>query len=115
MRISVFGLGYVGCVSSACFSDTGHEVIGVDTNPLKVEIINDGRSPVVEPGVEDLIGRAVKDRRVRATTDATEPIVTRVSLVGRPRFPVTAPLAAAAPVGDPFITPERPPGRGREE
>ena len=74
MRISVFGLGYVGCVSSACFSDTGHEVIGVDTNPLKVEIINDGRSPVVEPGVEDLIGRAVKDRRVRATTDATDAV-----------------------------------------
>ena len=72
MRISVFGLGYVGCVSSACFSDHGHEVIGVDTNPLKVEIINDGRSPVVEPGVEDLIGRAVKDKRVRATTDATD-------------------------------------------
>ena len=74
MRISVFGLGYVGCVSSACFSDTGHEVIGVDTNPLKVEIINDGRSPVVEPGVEDLIGRGVKDRRVRATTDATDAV-----------------------------------------
>ena len=71
MRISVFGLGYVGCVSSACFSDSGHEVIGVDTNGLKVQIINEGRSPVVEPGVEDLIGRGVKDQRVRATTDAT--------------------------------------------
>ena len=48
MRISVFGLGYVGCVSSACFSEDGHDVIGVDTNGLKVDIINDGRSPVVE-------------------------------------------------------------------
>ena len=74
MRISVFGLGYVGCVSSACFSDSGHEVIGVDTNALKVEIINGGRSPVVEPGVEDLIGRAVKDKQLRATTDATEAV-----------------------------------------
>ena len=74
MRISVFGLGYVGCVSSACFSDSGHEVIGVDTNVVKVHIINDGRSPVVEPGVEDLIGRAVKDKRLRATTDATEAV-----------------------------------------
>ena len=55
MRISVFGLGYVGCVSSACFSDSGHEVIGVDTNGLKVQIINEGRSPVVEP-VELAIG-----------------------------------------------------------
>jgi GDP-mannose 6-dehydrogenase len=74
MRISVFGLGYVGCVSSACFSESGHEVIGVDTNVVKVQIINDGRSPVVEPGVEDLIGRAVKDKRLRATTDATEAV-----------------------------------------
>ena len=74
MRLSVFGLGYVGCVSSACFSDNGHEVIGVDTNALKVQIINDGRSPVVEPGVEDLIERAVKDKRLRATTDATDAI-----------------------------------------
>src|SRR5262245_23433831 len=74
MRLSVFGLGYVGCVSSACFSDGGHDVIGVDTNPLKVDIINDGRSPVVEPGVEDLIGKAVKDKRLRATTDATHAV-----------------------------------------
>jgi len=44
MRLSIFGLGYVGCVSSACFSDSGHEVIGVDTNPLKVGIINEGRA-----------------------------------------------------------------------
>ena len=51
MRISVFGLGYVGCVSSACFSDHGHDVVGVDVNAVKVQIIIDGRSPVVEPGV----------------------------------------------------------------
>ena len=90
MRISVFGLGYVGCVSSACFSDHGHDVVGVDLNAVKVQIINDGRSPVVEPGVEDLIGRAVKEKRLRATTDATEAVHnTDVSLVcvgtpGRP-------------------------------
>ncbi len=82
MRLSVFGLGYVGCVSSACFSDQGHEVVGVDTNSLKVQIINEGRSPVVEPGVEDLIGRAVKDKRLRATTDAVDAVEhTDVSLV----------------------------------
>jgi GDP-mannose 6-dehydrogenase len=82
MRISVFGLGYVGCVSSACFSDEGHDVVGVDTNALKVQIINDGRSPVVEPGVEDLMSRAVKEQRLRATTDAMEAVLnTDVSLV----------------------------------
>jgi GDP-mannose 6-dehydrogenase len=74
MRLSVFGLGYVGCVSLACFADNGNEVIGVDTNEVKVGIINDGRSPVVEPGVEDLIGRGVKEKRIRATRDAVEAI-----------------------------------------
>lgn len=90
MKLSIFGLGYVGCVSAACFSENGHEVVGVDTNAVKVDIINDGRSPVVEPGVEDLIGRGVKDQRLRATMDATEAVHnTDVSLVcvgtpGRP-------------------------------
>lgn len=82
MRLSIFGLGYVGCVSAACFSESGHEVVGVDTNAVKVDIINDGRSPVVEPGVEDLIGRGVKDQRLRATMDATEAVLNSdVSLV----------------------------------
>ena len=82
MRLSIFGLGYVGCVSSACFSDGGHEVVGVDTNPLKVEIINEGRSPIVEPGVEDLIGRAVKEKRLRATTDPLDAVLdSDISLV----------------------------------
>lgn len=75
MRLSIFGLGYVGCVSSACFSDAGHDVTGVDTNPLKVEIINEGRSPIVETGVEDLIGRGVKEKRLRATTDPFEAVL----------------------------------------
>src|SRR5262247_4433598 len=74
MRLSVFGLGYVGCVSAACFADAGHEVTGVDINRLKVEIINSGQSPVVEPGVGDLIAAAVNQQRLRATTDVATAI-----------------------------------------
>lgn len=74
MKISIFGLGYVGCVSAACFADKGHEVIGVDVNQVKADIINQGRCPIVEPGVEGIIEKAVKDKRLRATTDATEAV-----------------------------------------
>lgn len=82
MKLSIFGLGYVGCVSSACFAGSGHEVIGVDVNPLKVEIINGGRSPIVEPGIEQLISAAVKLSKLRATTDANEAVSeSEISLV----------------------------------
>src|SRR5436853_7678300 len=74
MRISIFGLGYVGCVSAACFARDGHEVIGVDVNPLKVEIINSGRSPIVEPGLEELIARAIREKRLKATTNPNEAV-----------------------------------------
>jgi GDP-mannose 6-dehydrogenase len=74
MRLSIFGLGYVGCVSAACFANDGHEVIGVDVNQLKVEIINSGRSPIVEPGVEELIENAVREGRLRATSDVKEAV-----------------------------------------
>lgn len=74
MKLSIFGLGYVGCVSAACFANAGHEVIGVDVNPTKIDIINDGRSPIVEPGVEMLISAAVKAKRLRATDNASDAV-----------------------------------------
>ncbi|HEY3136233.1 MAG TPA: UDP-glucose/GDP-mannose dehydrogenase family protein [Blastocatellia bacterium] len=82
MKLSVFGLGYVGCVSAACFARGGHSVIGVDVNPLKVEIVNSGHSPIVEPGIEKLISKAVKNNLLRATTDANQAVAdSDVSLV----------------------------------
>lgn len=74
MKLSVFGLGYVGCVSAACFADDGNDVIGVDVNPTKVEIINAGKSPIVEEGISDLMGKVVKSGHLRATTDSERAI-----------------------------------------
>jgi GDP-mannose 6-dehydrogenase len=82
MKLSIFGLGYVGSVSAACFAKEGHEVLGVDVNPTKVEIINRGQSPIVEEGIGELIGEMVKAKRLRATTDAVAAVhETDLSLV----------------------------------
>lgn len=73
-RIAVFGLGYVGCVSAACFAERGHRVVGVDVNPDKVAMIAEGRTPVVEERIGDLIAEVVADGRLTATTDAAEAV-----------------------------------------
>ena len=74
MRISVFGLGYVGTVCAACFAERGHTVIGVDPNPLKTDPINAGRSPIVEQDLDRLIREAVAAGRLRAADRAAEAI-----------------------------------------
>ncbi len=74
MKLAVFGLGYVGSVSAACFCKLGHEVIGIDINPVKVQMINDCQSPVIEPGLTDLITKFVQEGRLRATTNIEEAI-----------------------------------------
>lgn len=82
MKISVFGLGYVGAVSCACLPELGHEVIGVDISPLKVKIINEGESPVVEEGISELISAAVKAGKLRATEDLMDAVMnTDISLI----------------------------------
>ncbi|MDZ4858472.1 MAG: UDP-glucose/GDP-mannose dehydrogenase family protein [Candidatus Hydrogenedentes bacterium] len=73
-RISVLGLGYVGTVSAACFAELGHEVIGVDVSPLKVEMINRGQSPIVEELISELIADTVSSGRLRADGDVAEAI-----------------------------------------
>ena len=70
MRTSVFGLGYVGAVSAGCLARDGHRVIGVDPNPTKVDLINSGRSPIVEAEISEIIASAIESGRLSATTDA---------------------------------------------
>lgn len=74
MRISVFGLGYVGAVSSGCLASDGHEVVGVDPVPTKVDLINRGQSPIVEKDVGEIIAQMAKVGRLRATSDSNEAI-----------------------------------------
>jgi GDP-mannose 6-dehydrogenase len=70
MRIAIFGLGYVGSVTAACLADAGHEVIGVDVDKDKVAAINAGQSPIIEPGLSELIAKSVASGRLRAISDA---------------------------------------------
>jgi GDP-mannose 6-dehydrogenase len=87
MKVSVFGLGYVGSVSAASFAADGHTVVGVDVNPDKVASLNEGRSPIVEKGLDDLIKTAATNGSLRATTSTDEAVqATDLSLlcVGTP-------------------------------
>jgi GDP-mannose 6-dehydrogenase len=72
MRVSIFGLGYVGCVTAACLAKAGHQVIGVDINPDKAVMVNGGTSPLVEPGLGELLAEAAAAGRLRATTSTDE-------------------------------------------
>ncbi|MGV2834160.1 GDP-mannose dehydrogenase, partial [Pseudomonas shirazensis] len=74
MRISIFGLGYVGAVCAGCLSARGHEVIGVDVSQTKIDLINKGKSPIVEPGLEQLLQQGIANGRLRGTTDFAEAI-----------------------------------------
>lgn len=69
MKISVFGIGYVGVVSAACLAKDGHEVIAVDVDPGKIDSINQGKTPIVEEGIGELVAEVVRDGRLTATSD----------------------------------------------
>lgn len=75
MRVSIFGLGYVGAVASACLADSGHDVIAIDSDPVKVKCIQQSRSPIVEPGLEESIARNVANGKLRATLSCEEAVM----------------------------------------
>lgn len=82
MKISIFGLGYVGAVSLACLARDGHQVIGVDIDATKLRLITEGKTPVVEEGMVDLMRDVAASGRVSVTTDAVEAVLgSEISLV----------------------------------
>lgn len=90
MKISIFGLGYVGAVSAGVLAKEGHTIIGVDPNTTKVDLINAGQSPIIENDLPQLIKQATQEGRLLATTSATEAVAqTDMSLlcVGTPSLP----------------------------
>jgi GDP-mannose 6-dehydrogenase len=82
MKISIFGLGYVGCVSLGCLAKNGHDVIGVDVNQLKVDLINKGLPTIVEKDIDEIIKDAYSKDKISATTSAEEAVlVTELSII----------------------------------
>ena len=82
MKVSIFGLGYVGCVGAACLSKLGHTVVGVDVNENKVRLINEGKPTIIEEDIAELCAEAHATGRMRATTDAAEAVAaTELSLI----------------------------------
>lgn len=90
MRISIFGLGYVGCVCAARLAEAGHDVVGVDTSEEKVRMINTGVSPIVEPGLNELLATVTRNGRLKATVSCREAVGSSdlaLLCVGTPGYP----------------------------
>ena len=82
MRVSVFGLGYVGAVSSGCLAAAGHRVVGVDVAAAKIDMLNRGAAPIVEAEIGELIARAAADGSLSATDDVARAVAeTELSLI----------------------------------
>jgi GDP-mannose 6-dehydrogenase len=82
MKISIFGLGYVGCVTAACLAKSGYSIIGVDIDPHKVALINDGKPAIVEKHLAELVAHGQESGRLSATTSVEEAVLaSEISLI----------------------------------
>jgi len=75
MKISIFGLGYVGCVGMGCLAKQGHTIVGVDVSDEKIKLINSGKPTIVEQDVDELIGTASQAGLIRATKDYVDAVI----------------------------------------
>jgi UDPglucose 6-dehydrogenase len=74
MRIAVIGTGYVGLVAGTCFAESGNNVICVDIDAKKVEALRNGKIPIYEPGLEEMVAHNVKEERLSFTTDTADAV-----------------------------------------
>ena len=89
-KISIFGLGYVGCVSLGCLAQNGNHVIGVDIEPSKVDLINQGKATIIEKDIDKIIAEQHRAGRIRATTDTKDAVSNSdlsIICVGTPSAP----------------------------
>jgi len=84
MKINVFGLGYVGCISAVCMANEGHDVTGIDIDPMKVQMINKGKAPIIEPGLQDALRKACKSQKLKASAGRIGPADVSFICVGTP-------------------------------
>jgi GDP-mannose 6-dehydrogenase len=84
MKIHIYGLGYVGCVSAACLANLGHDVTGIDVDEVKLSILNEGLSPIVEPGLQEAIQQALASKRLQASATHIDPADVSMICVGTP-------------------------------
>ena len=84
MRVNILGLGYVGCVSAACMAKSGHTVTGIDINDAKINLISQGKSPIIEPRLQELLKEGIDTGRLRATKDQLPDADVSIVCVGTP-------------------------------